>query len=124
MKNIKYLLYSCYFVLVCIVIASCGEKEKKIDKSLLPGKWKQGTLYEVYKADETGYTWDESDDVTENEAQAMTWTLDKDKLIQYHQMEIGTGIIPKNYTVTELTTTTFRYKDNYGTSRSFTRVRN
>ncbi len=124
MKNIKYLLYCCYFVLLCVVVVSCGEKGKEFDKSLLPGKWKQGTLYEVYKADGSGHTWDESDDVTEDEAQAMTWTLDKDELIQYHQMEIGTAVIPKDYTVTELTSTTFKYKDNYGTSRSFTRVGN
>ena len=123
MKNRKYLRYCCV-VILCAVLASCGDKGKNIDKSLLPGKWQQGLIFEVYKADGNGYTWDESEDVGEDEAQAMTWTLEKNELTQYHQMEIGTGVIPKVYTVTELTSTTFKYKDNYGTSRSFTRVTN
>ncbi|MDR0368910.1 MAG: hypothetical protein LBH82_07230 [Bacteroidales bacterium] len=121
MKNIKYVRYG-FMLLMCVLLLACGDKNKKIDRSLLPGKWQQGTLFEVYNVDGTGHTWDEADDVTEEEAQEMTWTLDENELTQLHKMEIGTGVIPKVYTVTELTATTFKYKDNYK-SCSFTRVK-
>ena len=121
MRKLKYVLYGC-FLLLCLAFVSCGEKEKEFDSSLLPGKWNQGAYYEVYKSNGTGYTWDEADDVTEDEAKKMKWTLDKDELTQIHIMEIGGAEIPKVYTVTELTSTTFKYKNNYGDSYSFTRI--
>lgn len=97
-------------------LTSCEVEEiKSFDATLLEGKWVQGTLYERYHADNTGYTWDTSDDVTEEEAQNFTWSLDGDQLLQIHIMEIG-GNIPKTYTVTELSETTFAYNDDYGTN--------
>lgn len=121
MRKIKFATYVC-FLLFSVVFISCDLGEKKIDPSLLPGKWKQGTFYEVYKPDGTGYTWDEADDVTENEAQKMRWTLDENELVQIHLMEISGTEVPKSYTVTELSSTDFKYKDKYS-SRSFTRVK-
>lgn len=101
---------------------SCEPDEPiSFDVTLLEGKWVQGTLYERYNADKTGYTWDTSDDVSEEEAQDFTWTLEEDQLVQIHIMEIG-GNIPKTYTVTELTETTFSYNDDYGTNYNFTKV--
>lgn len=124
MKNIKYLLYGCCLILICLVVASCGEKEKNFDDSLIPGRWKQGEYFEVYKADGTGYTWNEAEDVHEDEAKKMTWKLEGEELTQIHIMESGAAEVPKFYTVTELTSTTFKYKNNSGTSYSFTRVGN
>jgi hypothetical protein len=102
------------------LLYSC-KKDPKIDKSLLPGKWAQGTLFERYFSDGNGYTWDESDDVKEEEAQKFTWTLDKNNLTQIHIGEMGQQI-PKSYTVTELTSTSFKYKDDYGKNCSFSKV--
>jgi hypothetical protein len=101
---------------------SCEPDEpSSFDESLLIGKWAEGTLHERYFADSTGYTWDTADDVSEEEAQDFTWTLDEDQLVQIHIMEIG-GNIPKTYTVTELTETTLSYQDDYGTTYQFTKV--
>jgi hypothetical protein len=119
MKKILCLLGCATFML--FLVNSCG-KDTEIDSSLLPGKWKEKTNYEVYNADGTGKTWDEADDVSEDEAQKFTWTLSKSELTQIHEMEMGQGKIPKVYTVTELTESTFKYKDSYG-SHSFTRVK-
>ena len=110
-----------FLVVFCVLalLYSCG-KDANFDKNLLPGKWKQGQLFEKYTADGTGWTWDESDDVTEDEAQQFEWTLEKDNLTQIHIMEMG-GKVPKEYKVSELTETTLKYKDNYGKNYSFTR---
>ncbi|NLJ81885.1 MAG: hypothetical protein GX330_02005 [Bacteroidales bacterium] len=101
--------------------SSCNET-KNFDKNLLPGKWKQGSLYERYLSDGSGYTWDTADDVNEEEAQAFTWTLTNDDLIQIHIMEMG-GKIPKSYTVTTLSATHLSYHDSYGVKYTFTRIK-
>ena len=117
MKKLGYLLgIFCGLML----LQSC-EKENDFDKDLLHGKWQQGTLFEKYLSDGTGFTWDEGDDVDESEAQKFEWTLEKDNLIQIHIMEMG-GKIPKSYTVTELTSSSLKYKDDYGKNYSFQKV--
>ena len=122
MKNKKYLLYSCYFFVLCLAVTSCGETDKDYDRTLIPGKWKQGTMFEYYNSNGTGHTWDEGDDVTEDEAQKFRWKLEKDELTQIHLMEISGAEIPKVYAITELTPTNFRYKDSYGKTFSFIKV--
>jgi hypothetical protein len=112
----------CFVGIFCVFILfySCV-KDTGFDESLLPGKWQQGTLFEKYMIDGTGKIWDESDYVTEDEAQNFTWTLDKADLTQIHIMEIG-GNVPKLYKVIELTKTSFKYKDNHGKSYDFQKM--
>jgi hypothetical protein len=124
MKRLLCLL-SCASLILLVI--SCGKENEgtkgtEFDSSLIPGKWQQGQYYEKYLSDGTGSTWDESVDQKESEAQKFTWSLSKDELTQVHGMEIGQTKIPKVYTVTELTNSTFKYKDNYGKSYSFIRV--
>ena len=103
-------------------MSSCDlfNRKEKFDKTLLSGCWVSGTLYEYYNADGTGHTWDILDDVTEEEAQPFTWTLEKRTLTQIHQMEMG-GNVPKIYTVTKLNATTLEYHDDYGKYYTFTK---
>ncbi|MFT3740149.1 MAG: lipocalin family protein [Breznakibacter sp.] len=118
MKKLKlYLLTS---VMLSALLVSC-EEETVYDETFLYGKWKSGTEYYRYFNDGTGYTWDTSDDVTEEEAQDFTWTLEASDLTQIHIIEMG-GTVPKYYTVTELTSTTLKYKDDFGKSFSFSKV--
>ncbi len=112
------------FLCCCILLlmVSCIDDIKpNFDSSLLTGKWQEGTLYERYKSDGTGYTWDVADDVQESEAQPFTWTLEYDELTQIHEMEMG-GVVPKTYTVTTLNNSAFVYHDNYGVTHSFVKV--
>ena len=103
MKKLGYI-----FGIFCMLalLHSCLN-EPKFDKSLLSGKWQQGTLFEKYFSDGTGYTWDEGDDVKEHEAQKFEWTLDDVNLTQIHLGEMGQKV-PKSYKVTELTKTSFK----------------
>lgn len=117
----KTLRYLTMLVVVTLIAVSCTKEDVTFDQSLLTGKWQSGTLFYKYQADGTGGTWDTSDDVTEAEAQAFTWTLVKDLLTQIHVLEIG-GSVPKIYTVTELTETSLKYHDDFGVTFSFTKI--
>ncbi len=117
----KILSYLVPAFLIATLFVSCAEDDLSFDEELLIGKWRSGTLFERYDSDGTGATWDTSDDVSEDEAQEFTWTLIKTDLTQIHLMEMG-GKVPKYYTVTELTATRLKYKDDFGNHFSFTKV--
>ncbi|RPH33398.1 MAG: hypothetical protein EHM93_05460 [Bacteroidales bacterium] len=118
MKRIIICLFTC--LSIALIFNSCKKDEESFDESLLIGKWQSGTVWEKYSADHKGGTWDTSDGVYEDDAQAFTWSLEKSDLTQIHIMEIG-GNVPKYYTVTELTSTTLKYKDDFGISRTFSK---
>lgn len=123
MKNIfkkKITHYSIISSIILCLVLCVGCEHESFDASLLSGYWQDGTIHEFYKADGTGYTWDTADDVTEDEAQPFTWTLNGATLVQNHQMTMG-GVVPKTYTVTKLTTTTLSYHDSYDKSYTFTK---
>jgi hypothetical protein len=116
----KKVLFPAIAILLSSLLFNSCEKEYELDETLLHGKWKQGTLYYKYLPDHTGATWDTGDDVTEEEAQAFTWTLVNAELRQIHIMETG-GEVPKNYNITELTAASLKYHDSFS-SYSFSKV--
>jgi hypothetical protein len=110
------------FLSISLSFNSCSKDEVSFDETLLIGKWQEGTLFEKYLSDGTGSTWDTKDDVTEAEAQKFTWTLVKADLTQIYIMESSNTKVPKYYTVTALTSTSLKYKDDFGVTHSFTKV--
>jgi hypothetical protein len=111
-----------FIALAALVITSCTkEDEVSFDETLIIGKWQSGTLFERYDANKSGVSWDTADDVTEAEAQAFTWTITEDQLEQIHVIENG-GVVPKVYTITTLNSTTLAYKDDYGSTKTFSKV--
>lgn len=126
MKKSKYLLIT--LLTAVLVVTSCSER-KSFSSALLIGKWKRPVVatngtkgFDCYRYDSggNGVTWDTSEDVTENEAQAFTWVLSEDRLSITHIMENG-GKIPKSYTIEILDATTLSYTNEYGESFTFTK---
>jgi hypothetical protein len=117
----KTLPYLTAFLIISFLAVSCEPTEESFDESLLIGKWQSGTLFYKYLANGTGGTWDTAEDVTEAEAQAFTWTLVKSELTHIYILEMG-GSVPKVYTVTELTSTSLKYHDEFGGNFSFTKI--
>jgi hypothetical protein len=117
----KALKYIALILAAAILAVSCEKEEPSFDRSLLIGKWVTGTLFYKYLDDGTGGTWDTSDDVREEEAQEYTWTLVNAELRQNHIGELG-FIVPKVYTVTELSATTLKYRDEFSDEWTFTKV--
>ncbi|GHV66320.1 hypothetical protein FACS1894199_09480 [Bacteroidia bacterium] len=118
--------------ILLFTFAACQEDDEttkkaaqNIDKTLLYGKWKNNNKtgeYWKYESNNTGSTWDESEDVHEDEAQAFRWTLSGSELKQFHKMESGEAEIPKGeYTITTLSASSLKYKDKFK-SYSFTKV--
>ncbi|NLU40245.1 MAG: hypothetical protein GXX78_15310 [Bacteroidales bacterium] len=120
-KKVATMLVFAFFALFMVSCDLLNDEGKSFDKSLLYGTWRSGTLYYSYTSEGVGATWDTSDDVTEAEGQAFTWTLIGDQLMQLHVLEMGSSV-PKTYTVTTLTETSLEYKDGFGVSYSFVKV--
>jgi hypothetical protein len=119
-KTLRYLVVLTAIILIAV---SCSKLTNTYDKALLTGKWKSGTLYYKYAADGTGGSWDTGQNVTEAEAKPFTWTLDNDLLTQIFTGQIGGIVVPKSYTVTELTATSLKYHDDFGGNFSFTKAK-
>lgn len=116
MKRIVIGLLMCFSL--AVLLNSCEDEVTGFQESLLIGKWVSGTIHYKYQANYTGTTWDTSDDVTEAEGQKFTWSLIESELTHIHILEVG-GNVPKVYTVTELTATSLKYKDDFGKTYSF-----
>jgi hypothetical protein len=119
----RFLLGIMVVIAFAFVTVSC-EEDPTFDETMLYGKWRSGTLFYKYYSGGDGTTWDTSDDVSEDEAQAFSWTLESDNLTHIYIMESGGSGVPKIYTVTELTESSLKYKDDFGKSYSFTKVSN
>ena len=122
----KNWLYLFSFLIITLLVTSCGGKDPEIEEGLLIGTWQRNNSKEYYKylADHSGGTWDENDDVTEEEALPFTWNLSKDLLTQYHKIWDG-SVSPMSYTITKLTSSSLTYRDEMdGAVISFTKVRN
>ena len=113
--------------IVLILFSSC-ETPVTFDETLLIGKWtRPSTLSDGqdcyrYNADYTGATWDTGEVAVEEEAQPFTWSLEGAVLTQVHQGEMG-QVVPKVYTLTTLNDSTLSYKDDYGVSATFIKVK-
>ena len=101
------------------------------DADLLIGKWSRPSPFATpeYPGDEycrydeggLGVTWDTSDDVTEEEAQKFTWSVNGSRLTLVHEIEMG-GSVTKIYTLSTLTFDKLIYKDEYGKVYTFQKV--
>lgn len=116
----KTLLYFISLLFVSFMFVSCEDEEETFNESLLIGTWVSGTDYYKYISGGTGKNWDTGDEITEDEAKTFSWTLEESELTHIFIMEMG-GSVPKVYTVTELTSTTLKYEDDYS-SYTFTKV--
>lgn len=128
-------LVICIILLIAIALCSCtgGDNNTNYDESLLYGKWQEGSVFERYYDSDIEYvlhtgdtvqvngtTWDEGDDVSEDEAQAFNWSLTGSTLTHIH-VGVFTDV-PKVYTVTTLTSSSLCYEDAYGTKHQFSKV--
>jgi len=113
---------------IAFVFTAC-DPDNSFDANLLIGKWSRTSPYataenpgsEFYRYDRNGKgaTWDTAEDVPEEDAQTFSWTLEKDRLKQLHDMEISGSKVPKYYTITVLNASTLTYKDDFGKSFTF-----
>lgn len=112
---------------LCLITSFCSCQpdpdipDVAYDETSLYGKWQQeGTnIFYRYDSNKTGATWDEDDDVYEDEAQKFTWELDGSEMIHIHLTETGTAQVPKYYIITKLTSERLCYHDAYVSSKTY-----
>lgn len=127
MKHAKQLFCGLALCLLMLGFSACSGDSQPVecDESDLVGLWYNDANPQEfwrYYPNGDGYTWDESEDVHENEAQVFEWTLEDGKLTQYHIISISGSKIPKGpYTIVEMSRSHMAYKDSYK-KISFTRV--
>ena len=112
--------------IVLILFSSC-ETPVTFDETLLIGKWERpssnnGLECYRYDANYNGVTWDTGEDVSEAEGQPFTWSVESATMTHIHIMEMG-GKIPKTYTLLTLNDSTLSYKDDFGVSFTFIKVK-
>ena len=115
----KILSFSWYLLIGSFLIISCSDdpidEDKSFDQTKLYGKWQQGTVFYVYNSNNTGWTWDTSEGVTEEDAkkegdegQTFTWELTANNLIEAHFGERT----QRSYVIKILTDSDLEYVDN------------
>ena len=95
--------------------------DQTYDTDLFVGLWQSGSVFYRYNEDFTGGTWDTADDVMESEASKFTWEVNKNRLIHFHEMEIG-GIIPKAHTIKNIDLSNLEYEDDFKVKYVFVKV--
>ena len=129
MKRTLYFLVS--LLLISALFHSC--KKEEFDETLLIGTWgtpsspgttgKAGILHYKFLSNHTGGSWDTADGLQESDAQLFEWRLEKSDLTIIHIMEMGGGRVPEYFTVTQLTATTLKVKDDFNVNITFTKVK-
>jgi len=103
------------------LFVSCMPENKEYSPDQLVGKWVKETEYYRFDSDMNGATWDTADDVSEEEAQPFEWMIEEDQLTVIHKMEMG-GVVPKTYTIEDLTADKLTLTDNYAQKLTYSRV--
>lgn len=118
MKKFRYFLIP--VIVFSLFLVSC-EEDDFFEESMLVGKWQSGTEHYRFNGDGSGSSWDTQDVTGEEQAQALTWSLQQAEITIIHVIEIG-GSVPKVYTILELNSTTLRWEDDFGRTQTFTKV--
>ena len=83
----------------------------------IEGLWQKIGTQEFwrYRVDGTGVTWDESEDVSEEESNlTYEWTINGDELTHVFHGSLGNQAVPKVYTVTSISSSQMEWEDIYG----------
>lgn len=109
------------------MLASCGGKDNHItvSDSQLEGLWQKNNSQEYwrYNASHTGVTWDESEDVSEEESNlTFTWSIAEDVLTHVFTGAMENQAVPKVYTIKEINGSYMKWEDDYGISYTLSKV--
>lgn len=128
MKNKRYIIWALVGALTLGCLAGCKKRVVHINVSegQVVGVWVKNNTREYwrYDSDNTGVTWDESEDISESESNLrFTWEIaNDDELRMVSSGEMGNQFVPKNYTVTEISSTTMKWEDAFGLTYTLNKV--
>ncbi len=124
MKKRKFLLLA-----LCALFASCGlfdhDVHITVSEDQLYGCWVvDGTQeYWRYNTDGTGVTWDESDDVSEEESNStFSWGVREDELTHIFTGRMGNQAVPKIKVIKSISETSMQWEGDFGTPVNLTKT--
>lgn len=110
-----------FFVILffSLLATSCNDERVHItvEPYQIEGLWQKIGTQEFwrYRVDGTGVTWDESEDVSEEESNlTYEWTINGDELTHVFHGSLGNQAVPKVYTVTSISSSQMEWEDIYG----------
>ena len=115
MKN-KSVLFL-FLCVLSVLMIGCGEKdvEPSFNSADLVGKWQVSNSQEFwrYNSDGSGLTWDEAQDVHEDDETTMrfSWSLSDDRLSHVFSGDEVHQAVVQDYTVKELTSSKLVWND-------------
>lgn len=115
--------------LLTLVVGSCGEKEEvlpTVSESQVVGHWKRTDANRAWflEADHTGrYYWDDIDELDIDASwHHASWELEDGVLTVVDSGSVGNQAVPKSYTITEISSSAMRWRDEYHTVISLRRI--
>ena len=112
-----FIILSLFFFLLSGCSLFEQDNHITVSEDQLYGCWvKSGTHeYWRYRDDGSGVTWDEDDDISEEESNlTFTWTVRGDELTHIFRGEGNNMYVPKIYTIKAISTSTMEWEDDYG----------
>lgn len=107
----------------CIFQSGCGKDSVlDVNPNDLTGKWvvENSQEYWRFRSGGTGVTWDESEDISEEESNLkFEWTLDRDELTCVFRGANENQAVPKVYRIREISSSSMRWEDIYGRTTRF-----
>ena len=106
---------------------ACFDKDDAVDvePDQLWGLWVKGNSQEYwrYRSDNTGVTWDEADDVSEDESNlTYEWSVEKGIITHVFRGEQGNQQVPKTYTIVAWSDNQMKWRDVYGFTTTLNKV--
>ena len=118
MQGVRDKCVALFVVLFFSLLAtSCIDEHTTVESYQLHGLWQKFSTQEYwrYRADGTGVTWDESEDVSEEESNlTFEWSINGDELTHIFRGSLGNQAVPKVYTITSISSTQMKWEDDYG----------
>lgn len=116
-------------VLMSVLMTGCfffdSETHIVVEEEQLYGKWQEGSsqVYWHYNDDGTGVTWDEGEEISEEESNlTYQWTVSGDVLTHVFSGSQANQAVPKVYTITAIDNRQMVWKDDYGMTKTLTKV--
>lgn len=123
---------------VATLVCSCNLFTKpSYDDGMLVGTWEAASMVDgaadslhliyCFKADHTGYTYDEGDtsweefQAQEDQNGWFDWELKETTLTTYDKFAIGEGVVPNDYAISKLNDSQLVWKDKRNRTVSFTK---
>ncbi|MBQ9417801.1 MAG: lipocalin family protein [Bacteroidales bacterium] len=112
-----------------LLVVGCRKDEEEstltVTDSEVAGLWvKSGSQeYWRYRTDHSGVTWDEADDISEQESNlTYTWSISGAVLTHVFSGAQGNQAVPKVYTITAISGSSMQWKDDYGMAYTLKKV--